>query len=61
MILNNWVRVNDNSRQAKFNGARRLIYEKHYALDGNAINGLLQAQSLVPTKVNLLDGVCLNI
>ena len=48
------------SRQAKVDGARRLIYEKHYALDGNAINGLLQAQSLVPMKVNLLVGVCLN-
>ena len=54
------ARVNDNSRQAKVDGARRLIYEKHYALDGNAINGLLQAQSLVPMKVNLLVGVCLN-
>ena len=55
------ARVNDNSRQAKVDGARRLIHEKHYALDGNAINGLLQAQSLVLTKVNLLDGIYLNI
>ena len=55
------ARVDDNSRRAKVDGARRLIYEKHYALDGNAVNGLLQAQSLVPTKVNLLVGVCLNI
>ena len=53
--------MDDNSRQAKVDGARRLIYKKHYALDGNAVNGLLQAQSLVPTKVNLLVGVCLNI
>ena len=55
------ARVDDNSRRAKVDGARRLIHEKHYALDGNAVNGLLQAQSLVPTKVNLLDGICLNI
>ena len=38
-----------------------MIYKKHYTLDGNVINGLLQAQSLVPMKVNLLVGVCLNI
>lgn len=34
--------------------AQRLIYEKNYALDGRAVNGLLQAQSLVPTQVSIV-------
>jgi hypothetical protein len=46
------ARVDDNSRRAKVESARRLIYEKGYAVDGKAVDGLLQAQSLVPTKVS---------
>ena len=51
------ARVDDDSRWSKVDGARRLMYEKHYALDGKAVDALLQGQSLVPTKVNHL--VCL--
>lgn len=49
------ARVDNYSRQAKVDSARRLIHEKHYALDGKAVNALLQTQSLVPTQVSSLN------
>jgi hypothetical protein len=45
------VRVDDGSRQGKVKTARRLIYEKHYQINGTAIENLLKDQSLVPTAV----------
>ena len=55
------ARVNDNSRQAKVEGERRLIYEKHYALDGKAVNELLKDQSLVPTTVSAISYILLHM
>ena len=55
------ARVNDNSRQAKVEGARRLIYEKYYALDGKAVNELLKDQSLVPTMVSAICYILLHM
>ena len=55
------ARVDDNSRWAKVEGSRRLIYEKHYALDGKAVNELLKDQSLVPTMVSAISYILLNM
>ena len=44
-------RVDDMQRRAKVASARVLIYEKNYAVDSQAVEGLLKTQSLVPTTV----------
>jgi len=38
-------------RREKIMSARKLIYEKHYAVDGAQVEELLKDESLVPTTV----------
>jgi hypothetical protein len=45
------ARIDNNARQGKVTAARRLIYEKDYIVNSAAIEGLLKAESLVPTAV----------
>jgi hypothetical protein len=53
------ARVDDLSRRNRVASAREIIYEKKYAVDSNAVENILQVDSLVPTAVRgrwLLDG-----
>ncbi|KZP06410.1 hypothetical protein FIBSPDRAFT_764436 [Athelia psychrophila] len=43
------LRKDDVHRKTAITSARRLIYEKNYAVDSKTLEGLLQPQSLVPT------------
>lgn len=45
------LREDDIHRKTAITSARRLIYEKNYAVDSKTLAGLLQPQSLVPTVV----------
>lgn len=45
-------RVDDERRQFLIANARRLIYEKNYAVDSKSLNKLLAEESLVPTSVS---------
>ena len=38
-------------RREKITSARKLIYKKHYAVDGTQVEELLKDESLVPTTV----------
>ena len=44
-------RVNNNIRRHSVAAARRLIYEKNYAVDSKAVDDILKAESLTPTVV----------
>lgn len=44
-------RVDDIHRKTSVANARRLIYDKNYAVDSKTLEGLLKAESLVPTTV----------
>jgi hypothetical protein len=48
------ARVDDEIRRSKVDSARRIIYQKNFAVDTNAVEELLQPQSLVPTIVSAL-------
>jgi hypothetical protein len=51
--------VDDLSRRNRVAFAREIIYEKKYAVDSNAVENILQVDSLVPTAVRgrwLLNG-----
>jgi hypothetical protein len=43
--------MDDARRRSTVASARELIYEKNYAVDSQAVEKLLKAQSLVPTSV----------
>lgn len=47
-------RVDDASRRSRIRTARRLIFEKGAAVDGNRIKALLGDWSYVPTAVSCL-------
>jgi hypothetical protein len=47
------ARTDDHDRRSKVAEARRLIYEKNYAVNSRTLDKILQDQSLVPTSVNL--------
>jgi hypothetical protein len=47
-------RVDDDDRRFKVTNARRLIYEKNYAVDSKVLARFLQNKSLTPTLVRLL-------
>jgi hypothetical protein len=45
------VRVDNNDRQNKILDARRLIYERNYAINSPQVQALLKDESLIPTTV----------
>jgi hypothetical protein len=45
------VRVDNNDRQNKILDARRLIYERNYAINSPQVQALLKEESLIPTTV----------
>jgi hypothetical protein len=47
------ARIDDIGRRSKVSTARKLIYEKDYAVDSAAVERLLKPQSLVPTSVSI--------
>jgi hypothetical protein len=44
-------RVDDEAKKSKVASARKIIYEKNYAVDSTAVEAHLKEQSLVPTAV----------
>lgn len=48
------ARVDNKIRQKKVADARKLIYEKNYAVDSKQVENLLKEESLVPTDVCLV-------
>src|ERR1700721_1245661 len=44
--INHWIKIQS---------ARRLIYEKNYAVDSSAVERLLKEHSLVPTSVRVAN------
>ena len=46
------ARVDDEARKHKVRAARDIIYNKNYAVDGEAVQALLKEQSLAPTAVS---------
>ena len=52
------ARVDDLSRRNRVATARENIYEKGYAVNSNAVEKLLQAESLVPTAVRIPSYQC---
>ena len=46
------ARVDDAHRQRIVATARRIIYEKNYAVNSEAMENLLKEESLVPTSVS---------
>jgi hypothetical protein len=46
------ARVDDEDRRQKIDTARKIIYNKNYAVDTENVEILLQPQSLVPTSVS---------
>lgn len=48
------ARVDNEDRKFKIAAARRLIYEKNYAVDSRALEKLLKDESLVPTSVRAM-------
>lgn len=57
------VRVDDNNRQNKIRDARKLIYERNYAVDSAPVQALLKDESLIPTtvSVNRAQGIYANL
>ena len=55
------ARVDDAHRQCIVAAARRIIYEKNYAVNSEAVENLLKEESLVPISVsgNVLVVSCL--
>jgi hypothetical protein len=49
---NTLARVDNDARRSKVDTARNIIYNKNYAVDTDAVEELLQPQSLVPTVVS---------
>jgi hypothetical protein len=47
-------RVDDDDRRFRVANARRLIYEKQYAVDSKTLGPILQCKTLVPTIVRIL-------
>lgn len=47
------ARVDDENRRFNVRKARDFIYQMNYAVDSQAVEGLLGAQSLVPTDVSM--------
>jgi hypothetical protein len=47
------ARVDDDCRKDKVSTARRIIYDKNYAVNSTAVENILKQQSLVPTSVSL--------
>jgi hypothetical protein len=47
-------RVDDDDRRFQVANARRLIYEKNYAVDSKTLAPFLQSKTLVPTSVSSL-------
>jgi len=45
-------RVDDHARRFNIANARRLIYERHYAVDSKTFANFLNAESWVPTLVS---------
>jgi hypothetical protein len=45
------ARTDDVTRRGRVITARKLIYEKNYAVNSTAVESLLKEQSLVPTTV----------
>jgi hypothetical protein len=48
-------RVDNADRKRKVATARRIIYEKNYAVNSEAVERLLKEESLVPTSVSRQD------
>jgi hypothetical protein len=46
------ARIDDDRRRRNVATARSIIYEKHYAVDSQAVENILKEQSLVPTTVS---------
>jgi hypothetical protein len=46
------ARVDDADRSRRVTTARRIIYEKNYAVTSEAVENLLKEKSLVPTSVS---------
>lgn len=46
------ARVDNEDRKRKVQTARRIIYEKNYAVNSEAVEKLLKEESLVPTSVS---------
>ena len=53
-------RVDDIKRRVKVTSARNIIYEKNYAVDGDAVETILKEQTLVPTLVSCRYARCFN-
>jgi anti-sigma28 factor (negative regulator of flagellin synthesis) len=51
------ARFDNKIRQKKVADARKLIYEKNYAVDSKRVEDLLKEESLVPTDVCLVYAV----
>jgi len=47
------ARVDDDAMRRKVKTAREIIYEKNYAINSEAVENLLKAESMVPTIVSL--------
>jgi hypothetical protein len=45
-------RVDDDIRRSSVSSARKIIYQKNYAVDNDHVEMLLKEQSLVPTAVS---------
>ncbi len=45
------ARVDDHKRRGLVKAAREIIYRKNYMINTNAVEGLLQEDSLVPASV----------
>jgi hypothetical protein len=52
------ARVDDEDRRQKIDCARKIIYEKNYAVDTENVETLLQPESLVPTSVSAQVHAC---
>ena len=46
------ARIDSDTSRYKIQQARRAIYEKNYAVNSEAVENLLKAESLVPTSVS---------
>jgi hypothetical protein len=48
---NSLARIDDEDRRHRVSVARKLIYEKNYAVDSTAVKRILQKDGIVPTAV----------
>ena len=52
------AQVDNEDRRQKIDCARKIIYEKYYAVDTENVEALLQLESLVPTSISAQVHAC---